>query len=199
MLNSEFVADLFVYIFPSASIFGASGEEESVRYGGCVLRWVRLEPSPKSRGGASVLLEGRGSFSPSPNPPTLGGDKIPLSLLASSLDPSGFNSLCPKLNRNLHFTPGVRSLQAGSLRQRIKQEVCPCFSLQGWSSWLPEVGDTFQCGISLQLRRTLSQTPWRGCCLLSSTSFLPGAPPTPRVFLVGWFFCFVPNRVSLCN
>lgn len=67
MLNSEFVADLFVYIFPSASIFGASGEEESVRFGGYVLRWVRLEPSPRSRGGASVLLEGGGSFSPPPN------------------------------------------------------------------------------------------------------------------------------------
>lgn len=107
MLNSEFVADLFVYIFPSASIFGASGEEESVRYGGCMLRWVRLEPSPRSTGGASVLLEVGGSFTPSPNPPPprpLDGAKIPLPLLDSSLDPSGFNFLS-KTKQKLAFYP----------------------------------------------------------------------------------------------
>lgn len=192
MLNSEFVADLFVYIFPSASIFGASGEEESVRYGGYVLRWVRLEPSPKSRGGASVLLEGRGSFSPSPNPPTLGGDKIPLSLLASSLDPSDFNSLCPKLNRNLHFTPGVRSLQAGSLRQRIKQEVCSCFSFQGWSSWLPEVGDTFSVeSLCSSAGHFLRPHGGAAVCFLLLHFYQVLSPPPEFFWLVGFFlFCF---------
>lgn len=46
MLNSEFVADLFVYVVPSVCISGASAEQDfCVRNLRGVSRWIRLEPS----------------------------------------------------------------------------------------------------------------------------------------------------------
>lgn len=189
MLNSEFVADLFVYIFPSAGIFGASGEEESVRYGGCVLRWVRLEPSPRSRGGTSVLLEGGGSFSPSPNPP-LGwrqDSTVSVGFIFGSLR---FRFFVSKTKQKLAFYPrgqviaGWVTEAANKTRSLFLLQSPGLRFLASRSGWYFSVWN-----LSAALQDTFSDST-EGCCSLSSTSFLPGAPPPPEFFcLVGFLFC----------